>query len=146
VEFKKIHSDIQVVCINDDVVENLTDTFVRRIKGESLNETDFTSYWDLGKRPVACDKDSVCGYKGVSVFKHNNNEQEVEAAILKTLGRNRSFKPILSTIYCKLKFRSGAGKVWQNGKCQPYHCNFFKEDSFAIAMIDVVEIMRCNNV
>ncbi|MFH0959519.1 MAG: hypothetical protein V1897_12520 [Pseudomonadota bacterium] len=90
-------------------------------------------------------KETVCGCKGISVFLHTN-DLEIEAAILRSLNKNRSFKPSLPPFYCKLRFKQGAGKVWQNGKHQPFHCNFFKEDDFSISLVDIIEVKRCNNV
>lgn len=144
-EFTKIHSDIEVVCVGSENIENTTDIFIRRIKKESLEESDFLSYWELGRRPDSLDKESVCSYKAVSVYKHND-DASVEAKILSLFSKARSFKPSLSPIYCKLRFKTGAGKIKIDGNCQPYHCSFFKEDKFSLSLIEVAEVKRCENV
>ena len=142
-EFSKIHAGIDLDCITDDVVENVKDVFTRKIISNSLQENDFMSYWELGKRmqyePKT--KDEICKYRGISINLYENDEN-IEEYYKKIFRKVGQFKPkkIKPKFYCKFKFKNNAGKVWQNGYEKPYHCTFFKCDTFEINLIDVIEI------
>ena len=140
-KFDRLHSDIEFNC-TDQVAENTGDIFTRKLRGNSVKDRDFESYWEQGKRPSdeqLCDRDIVCKYKGVSIHKH-----ESEHKIIKHYEYMHKFAPkhLEGRYYCIFKLREGAGKVWRTGGggIKPKHYTFFKSDNFEIDMLGAVKI------
>ncbi len=57
-EFQNLHDDIDFNCINKDVTENIKDVFTRKMKSSVLQNDDFISYWEMGRRPPIQEKEN----------------------------------------------------------------------------------------
>ncbi|MBF0345637.1 MAG: hypothetical protein HQL06_15595 [Nitrospirae bacterium] len=142
-KFDNIHKDIDVNCITDEVRENTTDIFLRKLYKNTLplHIQDFQSYWEEGKRQP---KEKICMLKGVSVFKGGIDEivdtlKKDEKKKDDKIKENKKFKPKAKQYryYCSLRFKKDAGKIWKTGS---QHYTFFKSDSFDTDKLEILEI------
>jgi hypothetical protein len=140
-EFQNLHADIDFSCTNKDVSENIKDIFTRKMKSSALQDDDFISYWEMGRRPPIQDKEKVCMSKGLSVNKYENDDDIRNLYNQLFFGASKfKRKKVRPQYYCKLKFKKGAGKVWLNGNRKPYHFTFFKSDAFNLSMVGEVQV------
>jgi hypothetical protein len=135
--FDKIHSDIQVKCITTEMRENVTDIFIRRVRNTALSDKDFLSYWEEERRPKYETQKGICKFKGISISKIVNNNEEF---ILNKFRETKNFKPNKSDYFCKMRFKNNAGLVWETPSHNPYHHTFFKCDDFKMGDIKVLEV------
>lgn len=138
--FDSIHSDIRGDCnCISNCEEDNENTYVRRIFDEKLQDSDFLSWWELGKRNESlCE--NICSYKGISLYELRDNEHLLLKHWEKTIKFKKTSKN-LTKYYCLLKFKKDAG-VLKVAKENPplLHRNFYKSDAFSIGMLEIIKI------
>jgi hypothetical protein len=140
--FEKVHEGTHCKCLNDDAVtENLTDTFARRVKHTPPIVDDFLSYHEEGQKSKRADRDNcdvICKLRGVTTYKIDaTNEASLKARWVDTV----RIKPRASSLYCKFRFATGAGKVKHTpSHNDELHHTFFKSDDFVITHLIILEI------
>jgi hypothetical protein len=143
--FDKIHTDIQFKCITNDMSQNVTDIFVRRVGNAALSDKDFLSYREEGRKLEDDTQKVICMSRGLSILKiENNNEESILNTLRPTMKPPINFKPRKKykiKFFCKMRFKNNAGLVWKTpSKDNPYHHTFFKCDDFNMGDIEVLEV------
>ncbi|WP_437538178.1 hypothetical protein WME79_19760 [Sorangium sp. So ce726] len=137
----------QCSCVDKRAVVDCNNAFARRTSGKELKESDFLSWWDLGRRPATKPEQSryckdVCGYKGVSVHLYTDHDE-----LMKHYRTTKAFKPKATPYYCIVKLTPSAGKVASTPSSgDPLHHDILKADNFNVGhliLIDSGDISEC---
>jgi len=139
-EFKNIHQDLNINCIDDKCRENTNDIFSRMIKTPEISIDDFKSYWELGRRPPISNE-KICEFRAISVFKFSSSI-EIEQHFRDLQGKCSSVKRnfINQNYYANIKFKKDAGLIKDTSYSlqSPKHFSFFKSDDFTIDKIECI--------
>ncbi|MDT3401500.1 hypothetical protein [Mucilaginibacter terrae] len=140
--FNKIANNTNCNCFLD-AQENLNDTFVRKVrKSDNLNDADFRNHIERNKTATnENDCQEVCGLYGVSVeIWNDSSRQRLLDRYLTTL----SISPKTKNNLCVIQFRNNNGLVKYTPdqvEYNEFHYDFFKEDSFTVSELNLVEMI-----
>jgi hypothetical protein len=123
----------------DNLDENYTDHFARRIETDELADEDFASFYELRAvmRIKTCRDE--CKYRGVSVHKLSGNDRD---AVMEKLRLIRSVSPKgFPPHYCEFTISDDGGLIWDTtSEPNPTHYTLFKCDEFDLDCVKVVSI------
>lgn len=142
--FTGITGDTQCDCLAG-AVQNTEALFVKSIDSRRVKERDFRSKWEKGHRQIdgrpvdESDCRLVCMMKGVSVNMITTSESEENA--IQKYKKTLKYSPKRPGYLLKFRFcdNAGAVKYTPNGNDKTHH-TFYKSDSFALDLIDVIDI------
>ncbi|WP_423148625.1 hypothetical protein [Rubrolithibacter danxiaensis] len=140
--FKNISDKTVCDCFQDAVQDNIN-TFVRRVrKSDSLNDSDFRNHIERGKTPQNEDDcEEVCGLYGLSFELWNDESSKL---LMEKYLTTATFKPRDKRNLCVVRFLAESGYVKytpNQTEYNEYHYDFYKEDSFNITKLELVEMI-----
>jgi hypothetical protein len=137
--FENLHNDTHCKCI-DGAVDDMTNEYIRKLKKETIQNSDFLTHWERGIRPPVSDCENICSYKGVSI---NQFKQEFEELIVSKYRNTFTINPKKGAHYLKFKLKEDAGKVKfapeDDDQC---HFNLFKADTFTLSSLVIIDIIK----
>lgn len=137
--FDNLHNDSPCNCI-DGSVNDMESEYVRKLKKDQLQDSDFLTHWERGIKPTVEDCETICSYKGVSI---NQFKQEYEKLIVEKYINTFNINPKKGAHYLKFKLKSDTGKVKSAPEDDdPSHYNLFKSDSFALSSLIIIDIVK----
>lgn len=141
-DFKKISEKTACHCLLN-AVENTTDTFVRSVRrSNNLSDADFRNHIERDKKVTnENDCEEVCGLHGVSVeiWNEESSKQLMEKYLF-TATISRHIKKNL----CVIRFTKNNGLVKftpNQFEYNEYHYDFYKEDSFTVSSLELIEMI-----
>jgi hypothetical protein len=140
--FTNILKDTTCDCLKNAIVDTES-TYGIKTNGQNITGKDFRSKWEKGEKPLD-DCKTICSKKGISLSLINEKTKNDVIEIFKEIFPiSPTYRPYLSVI----KFYEDAGMV----KCEasrrnPYHCNFYKSDTFDVNKIRQIESISLANV
>jgi hypothetical protein len=138
--FNNLKGDTECNCLEDSF-EDYAITYARKLNAEALQDKDFKSHWDrnIGKDKTECDE--VCGFKGLSVSKIEN--EDAKRFVLTHYKEIFCLAPKYKGHVCifNLLDESGVLKHTPSRK-NTYHHDLYKCDEFTITKIQPIEIVK----
>lgn len=126
---------------------NTTDLFVRKVrKSPDLKDTDFRNHIERGKTPEDAACEQICGYYGVSIEIWNDSSANI---LLEKYRYTAAISPKAKNNLCVIRFKEGNGVVKHTPDQQIYnehHYDFYKDDSFSVADLDLIEMISLNSI
>ncbi len=116
--------------------------FARKINKPEATANDFRTHWERGKTAEECDK--ICGLKGISINKWNENtEKDVIQKLLTTFRITPKHKDSILVF----NFLADAGQVayTPNEKDQSHH-DFYKSDEFSLQSLHSVQCIALKDL
>ena len=140
--FNKITENTICDCFHG-AVEDVTNLFVRSVrKAPDLKDADFRTHFEREKKPNNDnDCDEVCGFHGVSIEIWNDTSSPV---LLKKYNYSASISPKFKKNLSIIKFKTNNGLVKHTPNqifYNEYHYDFYKEDSFAVSDLELVDMI-----
>ena len=133
--FNNITNDTNCNCF-DVAAENVTSLFARVLKKSKVTDKDFFSHWERNHRAVECEK--ICGLKGVSVSKIDDNE--IKGKIVSYYSEVFKVSPNYKRGVLIFKLKNDAGIFKSTpSKNNPYHHDLYKSDGFTLKLVDEIE-------
>lgn len=135
-EFKKLHIDINCICI-EGCSYKPEEIFAFRTLKETLTEEDFMSYWDLGRRDT---KNKGCGtkcaLKAQSLSIHNDiSKDEVKKIYTEIFPLTPAYIQYISII----KFKDDCGVTKSSPSYRnAHHHSFYKSDEFKLENVELL--------
>jgi len=145
--FNKITENTICDCFHD-AIEDITNLFVRSVrKSPDLKDADFRNHFERSKKPndeINCDE--VCGFHGVSIEIWNEVSSSV---LLKKYNYSASIAPQFKKNLSIIKFKANNGLVKHTPnqiEYNEYHYDFYKEDSFKVSDLELIEMVSLPTV
>lgn len=131
--FDKTFAGIDCKCLDGSLEDNES-IFLRRVgESKTLKERDFKTHIERGKTPPSNSCDDQCGYRGLSIEKHQQGWDEFHE-VRKSL--TNAFSPQHKYQMAKIKINPDFGAVKftpeQQGGSNPFHYDFYKSSAFDI--------------
>lgn len=138
-KFEELHKDIKCDCVSDCETDILN-SYIRKLRKDVPSDMDFKSHWERGIKPEETDCEIVCSYKGISV---NKIDEQNEEQIINKYKTTFNINPKKGAYYLKFKIieKSGVYKFTPEDD-DPSHYNFLKSDAFDIADLNFVETVK----
>lgn len=145
-DFKKITDTTSCNCLLD-TYSNTTDSFVRKVrKSPDLKDPDFRNHIEKGKMLEDASCEEICGYYGVSIEIWNDSSANV---LLEKYKYTASISPKSKNNLCVIRFKENTGLVKHTPNQQIYnehHYDFYKDDSFCVADLELIEMIPLNSI
>lgn len=144
--FKKITDGTPCNCLLD-ADSNIDDLFVRKVrKSADLKNPDFRSHIERGKIPEDLSCERICGYYGVSIEIWNDISAQ---SLLEKYKYTASISPKSKNNLCVIRFKENNGSVKYTPDQQlynEYHYDFYKDDLFCVADLEIIEMITLNYI
>jgi len=145
--FNKITENTTCDCFLD-AKEDIDNLFVRSVrKAPNLKDADFKNHFERNKTPNnENDCDEVCGFHGVSIEIWNDTSSPV---LLKKFNYSASISPKFKKNLSIIKFKANNGLIKHTPNqivYNEYHYDFYKEDSFAVCDLELIEMIALTAV
>ncbi|WP_025144514.1 hypothetical protein [Pedobacter jeongneungensis] len=141
-QFTKISEGNTCNCLTD-TIENNTDKFVRKVtKSPTLKDRDFRTHAERGK--VAEDKNDcneVCGKNALSFEIWNSQSSDL---LMKKYLTTLALSPQSKNNLCLVSFKPNSGLTKYTPdqiEYNEFHYDFYKEDSFSIDSLELIEMI-----
>lgn len=137
-DFNSLNSDTECDCLKETFVDNDT-ILIRKINKSKLQESDFASHWEKGKRNFT-DCKGECSLRGVSLStaSGDSDKQKVIESYKKVFPLSPKYRPYV----CLLKLKNGAGRLKNTpSKNVVNHHDFYKSDGFDLNRVETIEIL-----
>lgn len=140
--FNKITDNTKCECFLD-ATQDTTNLFVRKVrKAPDLKDADFRNHFERNKTPENENNcDEVCGLHGVSIEIWNETSSPF---LLKKYLYSATIAPQLKKNLSIIKFKANNGLVKYTPNqidYNEYHYDFYKEDSFTVSDLDLIEMI-----
>lgn len=126
---------------------NIEDLFVRKVrKSPDLKDPDFRSHIERGKMLEDAPCEELCGYYRVSIEIWNDSSADV---LLEKYKYTASISPKSKNNLCVIRLKERNGVVKHTPDQQIYnehHYDFYKDDSFCVADLDLIEMISLNSI
>ena len=144
--FKKIIDTTPCDCLLD-TNSNTTDLFVRKVrKSSDLKDPDFRNHIEKGKTPGNATCEQICGYYGVSIEIWNDSSRNI---LLEKYKYTAAISPKAKNDLCVVRFKESNGVVKYTPNQQiynEYHYDFYKDDSFCVADLELIKMIVLNSI
>jgi len=145
--FTKITDNTICDCFSG-AVENTEDTFVRKVRRSvELKDPDFRNSIERTKAPSNENNCvEVCGYHGVSIEVWNDHSSKI---LMDKYQTTASFSPQSKNNLCVIKFKVNNGMVKYTPDQLPFnefHYDFYKEDSFLVSHLELLDMIQITAV
>lgn len=123
----------------ENMTENTSDVFAKRIALSELAEEDFFSYYEADRPAVIRNCRAHCKHRGVSIDKLDDKNKEL---IREKYKKSLAYAPEgFPPYYCEFKFLEGAGYIWDTRSDKnPTHYTLLKCDEFTKDYVSDVKI------
>ncbi len=140
--FNKITENTTCECFIN-TTEDTTNLFVRSVrKAPDLKDADFRNNFERNKSPNDDNNcNEVCGFHGVSIEIWNESSSPV---LLEKYKYSASISPQFKKNLSIIKFRANNGLVKHTPNqivYNEYHYDFYKEDSFSVTDLELIEMI-----
>ncbi|MCX3264804.1 hypothetical protein [Pedobacter agri] len=140
--YDKISKNTHCDCLTD-AHEDLTNFFARSVKrAPSLKNSDFKNHIERNKIPSDESKcEEVCGYNGVSIELWNDSSSSL---LLEKYKYSAAISPQFKKNLCIIKFKANKGLVKHTPNqivYNEYHYDFYKEDSFTVEDVELIDMI-----
>lgn len=148
-EFKLINNGHNCKCLSQSV-ENYEDTFARKVDAtQDFKLRDFKTHHERGVLLEDNSCQGICGFRGISIEIWNDESKGyISNKFSLTFGISPQYKKPKSQIGV-FKLKEGAGKVKhtpnQKHGVEIFHYDLYKSDTFAIDMLELVEMIPLFN-
>jgi hypothetical protein len=141
--FDSLHADTDCDCLGG-TFEDTEKLFARKISKPNLRIADFSSRWERNKRPPENSCIEICKYKGISVnYWDDLTQQQVIDKYVKSLRLIDLDNKIIKDSILIFRFKSKMGCMKSSpSKNDPSHYTFYKNDTFDIQEIEVIETIE----
>ncbi|HLY68263.1 MAG TPA: hypothetical protein VKR53_00960 [Puia sp.] len=142
-QFTKLHTDC-----NCDCTENCRDdtqtSFAIKTTFEKLDEIDFKSYWEMGRRDSKSNScHAICALKAQSMSIMTEATKDVVKDIFKQIFR---ITPGYIQYLAVIKFNDNCGMVKASpSKRNPHHYDFLKCDDFKIENVELISSVNLHD-
>lgn len=138
-KFEDLHKDIECDCISGCENDTLN-SYIRRLRKDVPSDIDFKSHWERGIKPEKNNCEIICSYKGISVNKSNEQNEE---QIIKKYKTTFDINPKKGAYLIKFKIIEKSGVYrFTPSKDDPSHHTFLKSDAFDFADLNSVETIK----
>jgi len=143
--FSKIEESTTCDCFTN-TVENTSDSFVRKVRvSPSLKDPDFRSHIERNKKPSSiADCEEVCGLNGLSFEIWSESSSDL---LMKKYQTTAAISPQSKKNLCVVKFKLNSGVIKHTPHQEEYnefHYDFYKDDNFSIANLELVDMIQIN--
>lgn len=144
-DFSKITENTICDCFSD-TTENTSDTFVRKVRvSQTLKDPDFRSHIERNKIPKnEADCAEVCGLNGLSFEIWSDSNSDL---LMKKYQITAAISPQSKKNLCVVKFKPNSGLIKHTPNQEEYnefHYDFYKDDSFTVASLELVDMIQIN--
>jgi len=140
--FENIVDNLPCDCLKDSFEDNVA-KYARALNKDILAEKDFMSKWDKQHRSDLCDE--VCGLKGISVSKIENDEVKNEIVTYYSKIFKLSPKYRRGVVIFTIKPNGGVLKYTPIDD-NKYHHDFYKADGFTLDLIEAAGVEYLSSV
>ena len=139
--FNKINNDTTCDCLINAVIDT-NSSFSIKTNVSTIRAKDFISKWDKGDRDATSCR-QICSKKGVSLFKYEENHEDVIKVFKEMFPISPSYKPYINII----RLYEDSGLVAESpSKRNPFHCDFYQSDDFDYRKVIQIESISLANV
>jgi hypothetical protein len=137
--FTNIREGHEFNCI-EECTEDTSSIFARRIDKDKLKLKDFRTYWESGKRPPGTPtKDSICGYKGISISRYQTSSER--SAVMANFMQQVALSPAYRKFLAEIQFKPGCGMTKHTPTTNDAsHHDFYKCDSFDVNNVTCINV------
>lgn len=144
--FKKITDTTSCNCLLGATF-NTEDLFIRKVrKSPGLKDPDFRNHIEKGKNIEDAPCEKICGYYGVSIEMWNDSSAN---NLLEKYKYTASISPKSNNNLCIIRFKENNGIVKYTPDQEiynEYHYDFYKDDSFSVADLELIEMISLNSL
>lgn len=131
-------------CFNQ-AEEDTVSKFALKITNTTLQEKNFKTYWEKGRRIDSDNCDKLCSLKSQSLsIIRNQKEEDNTVALYKKLF---PFAPKYKTHCAILSFKKDSGLMKHTpSENNSLHYDFYKSDSFSLAKVGLIKLISLEDV